>query len=546
MNVKDNRTNQAKDPTDSMGASRADALRPGATQSAQALRKHAEEIQRQRMSRSWEELAGMPPEETRRMLYELQVHQIELELQNEDLRQTQVELAAARARYFDLYDLAPVGYITISAQGVILESNLTAGTLLGAPRSMLVGQPVSRFIADECQDVFYLFHKQLLETGKPQVCEVSMVKIDAPPFRARLQATTTPDLAGIPECQLILCDISETRQAEEELRQQTAALVAAHAKMEHEQRLLAAVMEALPIGVAITDPLGGTIQTNAAYEQIWGGPRPETRSVEDYSTYKAWLDDTGKPVAPEEWASALAIRKGEATVGQMIRLQRFDNSEIFVINSASPVYDSEGNIVGSAVAIQDVTELKRTEQALLENREDFARAQEVGSIGSWRLDVRQNVLTWSDENHRIFGIPKGTPLGYQDFLAIVHPEDRAYVDTQWQAGLRGKPYDIVHRIVINGQIKWVREQAYLEYDKDGTLAGGFGITQDITKRKIAEELIKQQVEELLIINEDMEKFNNAAVGRELRMIELKKEINELCRQTGQPPRYPLDFDEDSA
>jgi hypothetical protein len=100
--------------------------------------------------------------------------------------------------------------------------------------------------------------------------------------------------------------------------------------------------------------------------------------------------------------------------------------------------------------------------------------------------------------------------------------------------------------VVNGQIKWVREKAYLEFDQDGTLAGGFGITQDITKRKIAEELIKQQVEELLIINEDMEKFNNAAVGRELRMIELKKEINELCRQTGQPPRYPLDFDEDSA
>ncbi|MDY9925730.1 MAG: PAS domain S-box protein [Methanosarcina sp.] len=128
--------------------------------------------------------------------------------------------------------------------------------------------------------------------------------------------------------------------------------------------------------------------------------------------------------------------------------------------------------------------------ALEENREDFNRAQAVGNIGSWRLDVRKNKLTWSDENHLIFGIPKGTPLTYETFLSTIHPDDREYVDKEWKAGLEGEPYDIEHRIIVDGKIKWVREKAYLEFEKDGTLIGGFGITQDVTKRKKAEEALR--------------------------------------------------------
>ena len=135
---------------------------------------------------------------------------------------------------------------------------------------------------------------------------------------------------------------------------------------------------------------------------------------------------------------------------------------------------------------REIDDRRRAEEALRQSREDLDRAQEVGQIGSWRLDVRRNVLTWSDENHRIFGVPKGTPLTYETFLGIVHPDDRQYVDTQWKAGLRGAPYDIEHRIVVDGQVKWVREKAYLEFDDAGELLGGFGITQDITERKRAE------------------------------------------------------------
>ncbi|MBL0124382.1 MAG: PAS domain-containing protein [Betaproteobacteria bacterium] len=93
----------------------------------------------------------MTPEETARTLHELHVHQVELELQNEELRRARAELDASQARYFELYDLAPVGYCTIDAQGIIQEANLAATMLLGVDRRTLVSQPILRFIFKEDQ-----------------------------------------------------------------------------------------------------------------------------------------------------------------------------------------------------------------------------------------------------------------------------------------------------------------------------------------------------------------------------------------------------------
>jgi PAS domain S-box-containing protein len=164
------------------------------------------------------ETPALSPDETRQLLHELQVHQIELEMQNDELRRTQAELDATRERYFDLYNLAPVGYLTISEQGLILEANLTAASLLGLARGALVKKPISRFIFRDDQDIYYLNRKQLFTTGKPQACELRMKKKDGMIFWAHLMATTAQADDGTFVGRVVLSNVAERKQAEEALR----------------------------------------------------------------------------------------------------------------------------------------------------------------------------------------------------------------------------------------------------------------------------------------------------------------------------------------
>jgi PAS domain S-box-containing protein len=169
----------------------------------------------------------LSPEEIRQMVHELQVHQIELEMQNEELRRVNAELDAARVRYFDLYDLAPVGYCTLSPKGVILEANLTAVNLLGAARSALIKKPITRFIRKEDQDIYCLHIKRLLETGEPQTYELRMVKTDGAIFWALLATACDQDSRAAPVCRVVLSDITERkfREDERELTERLVALI---------------------------------------------------------------------------------------------------------------------------------------------------------------------------------------------------------------------------------------------------------------------------------------------------------------------------------
>jgi len=174
-----------------------------------SLRRQAEE----RLRKRFPDQGGGAPE-TQRLLHELQVHQVELEMQNEELRRAQEELEASRARYFDLYDLAPVGYVTLSEQGLILEANLTVATMLGVPRSSLVKKPIARFLFRDDQDVYYLHHKRLIETGAPQAWELRVARRGGELFWARMEGTVTQDGQGLRICRVTLSDISERKQAE--------------------------------------------------------------------------------------------------------------------------------------------------------------------------------------------------------------------------------------------------------------------------------------------------------------------------------------------
>ncbi|MHB1461397.1 MAG: PAS domain S-box protein [Armatimonadota bacterium] len=157
--------------------------------------------------------------EISQILYQLRACHTELEMQNEELRRAKLELDTARARYFDLYELAPVGYCTVSEKGIILEANLTAVKLLATTREHLIKRPISQFIMAEDQDIFYLHRKQLFESGEPQVCELRMMAQDSS-FWVRLEATTAQEHDGSAVYRLVISDI--TKHQLEELALQDA------------------------------------------------------------------------------------------------------------------------------------------------------------------------------------------------------------------------------------------------------------------------------------------------------------------------------------
>ena len=180
-----------------------------------------------------------------------------------------------------------------------------------------------------------------------------------------------------------------------------------------------------------------------------------------------------------------------------------------------------------AVVFLDVTNRRETESALRESQADLNRAQAVAHTGSWRLDVLRNELSWSDETCRMFGMAKGTPLTYETFLNSVHPDDRERVDQNWSAALRGEnPYDIEHRIVVDGAVKWVRERAELEFDTQGALLGGFGTVQDVTERKQAEEALREAKENLEA------RVSERTAELELANVTLEREMAERRRAEG--------------
>ncbi len=305
---------------------------------------------------------------------------------------------------------------------------------------------------------------------------------------------------------------------------------------------LAAIVESAEDAIIGKD-LNGIIQTwNIGAENIFG--------------YKA-EEVIGKPVSLlippghiDEVPEILArIKQGEHIENFETVRMRKDGTIVPVSLKFSAVKDASGKVIGASEIAHDITERKRAEVALRESEKRLNRSQEIAHLGSWELDLVNNRLTWSDEAYRIFGLqPQEFGATYEAFLEAVHPDDRAAVDAAYSGSIReGRDtYEIEHRVVrkSTGEILYVLEKCQHFRDKTGKIIRSVGMVHDITERKKAEEEIRKHVEELRAANEELARFNRAAVGRELRMIELKKELNELRSETGRPPRYSLDLEEE--
>ncbi len=175
----------------------------------QTLRGRAEDAYRGSAADVTGQLSALTPNALRHIVHELGVHQIELEMQNEELRRTQNELETSQARYFDFYDMAPVGYCTVSGSGQIEQANLTAAALFGMGRALLVRQKITQFILPDDQAIFYLMRQRIIETHGPQSCELRFVKRDGTKFWAHLDALAVPDQGGAPTLRIVMTDINE-------------------------------------------------------------------------------------------------------------------------------------------------------------------------------------------------------------------------------------------------------------------------------------------------------------------------------------------------
>lgn len=174
---------------------------------------------------------------TDQLLHELSVHQAELEIQNEQLRETQLQLEDSRDQYISLYDLAPIGYLTIDPHASVSRANLKMAEMLGVERAKLIGFPFSRFVAEEDYRVYYSHINKTLGSGEIQVCELRLRAQDGTDVWVQMQSVSELFLHGSrPQLRAAIVDIKERKQAEQALQQEAQRKDEFLAMLAHELR----------------------------------------------------------------------------------------------------------------------------------------------------------------------------------------------------------------------------------------------------------------------------------------------------------------------
>jgi len=293
------------------------------------------------------DVADMP-----RLLHELQVHQIELEMQNEELLRAKEFLQVERANYFDLYDQAPVGYLSLDKQGNILQANLTVANLLGMERSDLIARPFSGLIFKGDAGRYAQYHRQIVESGKSArrlACELRIVKRHGTPFWASLAASAaasdesaTDVGANTMVVRMVLTDINERKAAEDALRNQN--------------EFFHLIAQNVADFIAVLDREGRRLYNSPSYQHFFGGCR-ELRGT-----------DSLADVHPDDRERVSRVFRETVQTGQghqlVYRLLIADGSVRDMESHGSVVKDDQGQVVRVVVVSHDITERKRLEDQI--------------------------------------------------------------------------------------------------------------------------------------------------------------------------------------
>jgi PAS domain S-box-containing protein len=313
-----------------------------------------EQTLRQRAEKSFQNSTAKIPDQsllpsdeaTRKVLHELQVHKIELEMQNEELRQTQQRLDASLARYLDLYDRAPVGYCSVSQQGLIQESNRTLSSMLGVTHGDLHQQPLSCFILKEDQDRYYLLRRQILNSNETHADEFRMISRDGLTIWVEVTGSNCSTDGNESSLRLVLSNISDRKLADDELKRN--------------RNLLQCILTGTSDAIYVKDRKGNYLIFNAAACDYVGKPAEEVLGRDDTQLFPAeqaaqvknldrQIMESGRTQTHEEF---LSTRNGAKTF----------------LSTKGPIRDSQGEIIGLFGIARDITERKTTELNLIEAR----------------------------------------------------------------------------------------------------------------------------------------------------------------------------------
>jgi PAS domain S-box-containing protein len=452
-------------------------------------------------------------DEANRLICELQVHQIELELQNEELRRVQMELDAARERYFALYDLAPVGYCTINEQGLIMEANLHAAVLLGMTRNTLVQQPITRFILKEDHDIFSRHRQQLLTTGAPRTDEVRMVKGDGTVIRVYLLATSAHDGDGLPVCHLVLSDATDyTLTAQEsqrnELRLQRLVDILQHPAETIQEFLDYALDQAVHLTASKIGYIyhyhedrkefvlnswskGVMAECAVSLQQtcyqldktgIWGEAVRQRRAliVNDYQAANPLK--RGYPAGHVQLKKfmTIPIAKGDSIVGVVGLANKETDYDAIDILQVSLLME----------AVWKVNDRKQVEAALQESNRRLILALNAAKAGIWEWDLKTNGNIWSEEVWALYGLaPHNCTPSYAAWVQTMHPDERDAVEAIIRTVVHaGEELNIEWRVNCpDGPERWLLSRGQPVRDEQGQVVGYRGIVVDISERKRSEQ-----------------------------------------------------------